>query len=204
MVSPSATSGSRRALSPELGLIVAPRETYAALARGGDASLITALRRPLLAALLLGVSIAVAATHSVTPALVASTTLSWSYVVVVQLAIALPLIAGPARRTVGLIRAVDLFFAGHAPWSIFALFAAAWGFAPSGAPSWPLAVAAIVPIVLTVRIVDAFFTEVLALAPTAARRRTILQQAITWTVFVAVNWVASAFTPRLIGELARW
>ena len=183
---------------------MAPRETYAALARGGAASLVTALRRPLLAALLLGVSVAIAATHSVTPALVASTTLSWSYVVVLQLAIALPLIAGPARRTVGLIRAVDLFFAGHVPWSIFALLAAAWGFLPPGSPSWPLAAAAIVPWLLTVRIVAAFFTEVLALEPAAARRRTILQQAITWTVFVAFNWVASAFTPRLIGVAARW
>jgi hypothetical protein len=191
-------------LSLELDLMVAPRETYGALPRGGDAALLTAVRRPLLAALLLGVSVAIAATHSVTPALVVSTTLSWSYVVVLQVAIALPLIAGPARRTVGLMRAVDLFFAGHAPWSIFALLAAAWGFVPPSAPAWPLAAAAIVPWVLTVRCVAAFFTEVLALEPAAARRRTILQQAITWTVFVAVNWVASAFTPRLIGMAARW
>ena len=192
-------------MSPELRLVLAPRETYAALARSRRArpSLGTALRRPLVAALVLGVAVAIAATHSVSPALVASTTISWSYVIALQLAIALPLVAGRARRTVGVARAVDLFFAGHLPWSTFALLAAVWGFTPSGAPMWPLAAAAIVCWLLTVRIIEAFFAEVLALDARAARRRTILQQAITWTVFVAGNWLASAFTPRLIG-MARW
>jgi hypothetical protein len=189
-------------LSPELRLIAAPRKTYAALVRGrGRGSLMTAVRRPLLVALVLGVSTAIAATRSASPGLVASTTLAWSYVVVAQLAIAVPLMAGPARRTVGLARAIDLFFAGHAPWSLFMLLVAAWGFLPAGSPAWPLAAAALIPCVLTPRIVGAFFLEVLALDARAARRRTIVQQAITWTVFVAVNWAASAFTPRLI-ELA--
>ena len=174
-----------------------------ARSRRGDASLVIALRHPLLAALVLGVSVAITSTHSVDPAVVASTTISWSYVIALQLVIALPLLAGPARRTVGVARAVDLFFAGHVPWSMFALFAGAWAFMPPGAPMWLLDAAAIVPWLLTVRIVDAFFAEVLALDARAARRRTILQQAITWTVFVAGNWVASAFTPRLIG-LVRW
>jgi len=187
-------------LSPELRLIAAPRETYALLVRAAvrPASMLSAARRPLLVALVLGVSTAIAATRSVTPALVASTTLAWSYVVIAQLAIAVPLIAGPARRTVGLARAIDLFFAGHAPWSLFMLLAAAWGFLPGGSPAWPLAAAALIPCVLTARIVGAFFLEVLALDARAARRRTVLQQAVTWTVFVSVNWAASAFTPRLI------
>jgi hypothetical protein len=191
-------------VSPELGLILSPRQTYAALARAGARiSWLTALRRPLLVALVFGAAIALAATHSVAPALVASTTLSWSYVVVLQLAIALPLLSGPARRTVGLARAVDLFFAGHAPWSIYVLLVAAWGLTPPTWPFWPMGVAAIVPAVLTARIVRAFFEEVLALDAPAARRRTIVQQGITWTIFVAINWAASAFTPRVIEIGAR-
>jgi hypothetical protein len=185
-------------VSPEIALIVSPRATYAALARTpAPASPLSALRRPLVAALVLGTSVAISATHAVSPALVVSTTLTWSYVVLAQLAIALPLLAGPARRTVGLARAVDLYFAGHAPWSIFVLLAAAWGLTPNGWPVWPVAAAAVVPAILTARIVRAFFAEVLALDARAARRRTIVQQAVTWTIMLAVNWIASAFTPRV-------
>src|SRR5262245_4671414 len=114
-------------MSPELGLMVFPRATYAALVReAAPASAATALRRPFVVAAVIGVSVSIAATGRATPALVASTTLSWSYVVLLQLAIAVPLIARHARRTVGLARAIDLFFAGHAPWSLLALAAAAW------------------------------------------------------------------------------
>jgi hypothetical protein len=190
---------------PELDLIVAPRDTYAALARvPGRASMLTALRRPLLVAVVLGVSVAIAATRRVSPALVISTTLAWSYVVVLQLAIALPLVSRGARHTVGLARAVDLFFAAHAPWSMFALAAAAWGPSQGGRPLWPLALAAVAPITLTPRIVVAFFTEVLAMDRRGALRMTVAHQTITWMTFVAVNWIASSLTPRVYEILFRW
>jgi hypothetical protein len=191
-------------VSAEIGLILAPRDTYAALVRTPVAlSVLTALRRPALVAVVLGVSVSIAATGRAGLGLAASTTLAWSYVVAVQIAIAVPLLAREARRTIGLARAVDLFFAGHAPWSLFALLVAAWRPSPAGSPVWPLEVLAIVPAVLTARIVAAFFSEVLALDRRSARRRTIVQQALTWTVFVVVNWAASAFTPRLL-ELRAW
>ncbi|HEY2434890.1 MAG TPA: hypothetical protein VGI12_19620 [Vicinamibacterales bacterium] len=190
-------------MSPELGLIIAPRTTYAALVRlPAHASFLLALRRPLLVAIVLGVSVAISATHAVNPLLVASTTIAWSYVVALQMAIALPLVAGPSRRTVGLPRALDLFFAGHAPWSLFALLVAAWGLATSTESIWPIVAAALLPCALTARIVHAFFREVLALDAAAALRRTVTQQALTWAIVVAINWAASAFTPRLI-ELGR-
>jgi len=192
-------------VSPELRLIVAPRETYAALRQTGRRLPATAsLRRPLLVALVTGVSIALASTRSASAPLVASTTLTWSYIVLLQLAIALPLVAPAARRTVGVSRAVDLYFAGHAPWSLFLLAAAAWAPSPGGRPSWPLYLAALVPVLLTPRIVNAFFAEVLAMDRLSARRMTILQQAMTWSVFVAVNWIASAFTPRLYELASLW
>src|SRR5262245_23628484 len=186
-------------VSPELGLMLFPRATYAALVREPvRGSVVTAMRRPALVALVIGVSVAIAATGRATPALVASTTISWSYIVLMQLAIAVPLVARGARRTVGLARAVDLFFAGHAPWSLFALAAAAWAPSPVGRPLWPLAVLIAVPVALTPRIVSAFFTEVLGMSGRDARRMTAVQQAITWTLFVTVVWVSSALTPRVL------
>lgn len=157
-----------------------------------------ALRRPLLVAIVMGISVSIAATGRATPRLVAGTTLTWSYIVALQIAIALPLIVAGARRTVGLSRALDLFFAGHAPWSLLMLAVAAWSPWTVGHGLWPIAVLALVPLVLTLRIVAAFFAEVLAMDPVEARRMTLLHQGLTWSAFVGVLWVSSALTPRVL------
>jgi len=189
---------------PELGLLLYPRATYAALVRARvAASAITAVRRPLLAAIVIGVSVSIAATGRATPGLVAATTISWSYIVLLQLAIAVPLIAGRVRGTIGLARAIDLFFAGHAPWSLFALAAAAWAPSQVGRPTWPLALVLLVPLWLTPRIVSSFFAEVLGLDRRAARRAAIVHQAVTWTVFGVLFWMVNALSPRALDLLGR-
>ena len=189
-------------MSPELSLLVAPRATYASLVRAGTPlPALAALRRPLLVAVVIGISLAISATHQVTPALVVSTTIAWSYVVLLQMAIAIVFLAPAARRTVGLARAIDLFFAGHAPWSLFALFVAAWAPWSLGHSIWPVGAAALAAVVMTSRIVAAFFGDVLALDRRAARRMTIAHQAVTWSVFVAINWFASGVTARLLEVL---
>ncbi len=201
-------------MSIELDLIIAPRATYAALARTSSTAstsstprtpplLFLALRRPALVAVVLGASIALASTRRVSPALVLSTTVAWSYIVVVQVAIALLLVTKAARRTVGTARALDLFFAGHAPWSLFVLAAAAWAPSAGQRPLWPMAAAVVAPLILTPRIVAAFFAEVLRFDRRGAMRMMIAQQLLTWTVFVAVNWIDSAFTPRVYEALGR-
>jgi hypothetical protein len=190
-------------VSPEIGLMLAPRATYSALMQApARASIFTALRRPLLVAVVIGVAMSIAATRRATPALVAGTTISWSYVVLLQVAVALVFIARGARRTVGLSRALDLFFAGHAPWSLLVLAAAAWAPSPIGRPFWPLTVLAAGAIVVTSRIVFAFFREVLGMSSRDARRMTVLQQSTTWALFVVILWVTSALTPRVL-ELLR-
>jgi hypothetical protein len=185
-------------MSPELRLMVSPGETYALLARAsGRGTALTALRRPLLVAVVIGVFEAMAATGHVTPSLVASTILCWSFVVVLQAAIGLGLIAGAARRTVGIARALDLYFAGHAPWSLWLLAVAAW--APArGFSSTPLLVTAVVPLALTPRIVSAFFREVLEMDPRDAFTRTIAQQAMTWASFLILFGTAVAWMPRVL------
>jgi hypothetical protein len=190
-------------MSPEVRLMIAPGETYAMLARArGRGSLLTAVRRPALLALVLGVSVAMAGTRHVTPALLVSTILCWLFVVLLQGGIALALVAGPARRTVGLARALDLYFAGHAPWSLWLLAVAAYGPSPLGWPAWPMAIAAAVPLVLTPRIVVAFFREVLELDPRQAFARAAAQQILTWSAFVVLLGTAVALTPRILEWVA--
>jgi hypothetical protein len=186
-------------MSPELRLMLSPREAYATLARAsGRGTLLTAVRRPLIVALVLGVSTAMSGTGHVTPALLFSTTACWSFLVIIQAAIALTLVAGPARRTVGLARAIDLYFAGHAPWSLWMLAAAAWSPSPIGRPALPLLVAAAVPLVMTPRILSAYFREVLEMDPRDAFARAAAQQAMTWVTFVVLFGTAVALTPRVL------
>lgn len=185
-------------MSAELRLIIAPRDTYARLARGrSPVGPLTALRRPALVALVLGASVAIAATRHVTPGLLLSTTLCWSFVVLLQIAIAWSLIGGHSRRTVGLSRAIDLFFASHVPWSLWILAAAAWGPSPMGRSTTPLLVAAAVPAVLTPRMIAAFFREVLEMDPQKARARTAVHQAVTWGLFVLLFGLSVAAVPRI-------
>lgn len=187
----------------ELRLLVSPRPTYAALARGSRrATLLTALRRPMLVALVFGAVTAIGGTGRVTPLLLLSTTACWSFAVALQLAIAVPLIAGPARRTVGIARALDLYFASHAPWSLWMLATAAWAPSPVGRPLPPVLIAAAVPLLLTPRILAAFFREVLELDPRHATVRTIAQQALTWGSFALLFGLAVQLTPRVLAWFA--
>ena len=190
-----------QSMTPELRLMVAPASTYALLARQpSPVGPFAALRRPLLVAVVVGVSLAIATTRHVAPSLVAGTTIAWSFVVALQIAIALTVIAGPARGTVGLARALDLFFASHAPWSLFLLGVAALP-APLGRPFTPVLLLAVVPLALTARAIAAFFREVLRLDPRRAMVRTIVHQAITWSVFVILYGSAVAIRPRIVGWL---
>ena len=183
--------------------MVSPRAAYAALARAsGRGTAWTAVRRPLTVALVLGLATAMSATGHVTPALLFSTTACWSFVVVIQAAIALTLVASPARRTVGLARAIDLYFAGHAPWSLWMLAAAAWAPSPLGRPDTPLLLAAAVPLVLTPRILAAYFREVLEMDPWDAVARAAAAQIMTWVTFVLLLGTAAALTPRALQWLA--
>ena len=191
-------------MTPELRLMVAPARTYAFLARQpSPVGPLTALRRPLLVVLVIGVSMAIAGTRHVTPALALGTTLAWAFVVILQIAIALLLIAGPSRRTVGRSRALDLFFASHAPWSLWLLGVVALP-APLGRPVTPLLVLAVVPLAMTIRAIAAFFREVLQYGSRRAAVHTAIHQAITWGAFVLLYGSAVALQPRLVERFEVW
>jgi len=182
--------------------MVAPDATYAALVREpADISAVGALRRPLVAAVVIGSGMALSSTQHVTPALVLSTTVMWSFVVMLQVAIALAVIPRAAAARLGRARTLDLFFASHAPWSLWVLFAAVWGPVLTGHPFKPLWLAALLPIALTPRIIAAFFREVLGLDQRRAAVRTLVHQALTWGLFVAIFGAAVALWPRVLQVL---
>ena len=152
-------------------------------------------------AVVLGTSAALSATRHATPPLVMTTTLLLSIAVVAQVLIALAVIPGAQARAAGRARALDLFFASHAPWSLWLLMSAVWVPSPLGLPGWPLHAAAIVPVVLTPRIIDAYFREVHGFDRRRAAIRTLVHQAVTWGLFAAVFGAAVAVWPRILQAL---
>ena len=186
-------------MSPDLRVVTRPGATYAALAAAPSSiGLFTMLRRPALVAVVLGCAVAMTGTRHVTPLLVVSTTACWSTLIVAQIAIALAMFAKPASRTVGVARALDLFFASHVPWSLWMLAVVAWAPVPGGRSLAPLLVAALLPMGLTCRAIAAFCREVLRMDRRDAITRTTTHQLVTWGLFAGVFGWAVALWPRVI------
>ncbi|MEO6325817.1 MAG: GTP-binding protein [Thermoanaerobaculia bacterium] len=154
-------------LSDELRVMLSPVGAYRVLSlRPAAPGLLTLLRRPALVAFLLGTFIAVTTTGSLTPALLLSATLVWSFVPLLQLLFAALLILPFRRAPLGLTSALDLFFTGHGPWSL-------WFLGVAGVVMWRLplglgglqssAVTALVPLLWTGVIIFGFCRSVLRL-----------------------------------------
>jgi hypothetical protein len=155
-------------------------------------------RRPAFAALVLGCAVAIAGTRHLTPMLVVSATACWSVLVVAQVLIALGVFARSASRTVGIPRALDLFFASHVPWSLWMLAVAAWAPVPGVRAFAPVLVTALAPMALTPRMIAAFCREVLGMDRRQAIVRTTMHQVVTWGLFVVVYGWAVALWPRIV------
>jgi hypothetical protein len=194
-------------MAPELELLRRPYATYGRLAAQRQAGRTLLWRRPLLVCLVLGVSIALAATGRASAGLVAGTALCWSFVPAVQMA-AFALVArglAPPRAPT-FSSAADLFFMGHLPWSLWLLLVAgATAFAfPEGVAAWPPAVrtamlaSAAVPAFTTVALTFAFWRAVLALPRRRAALATAAYHGLVWGFALLYSALAAQFWPRLL------
>lgn len=189
-------------MSPDFRVMVDPSSAYDALAvQPPEAGAWTAVRRPLLVALVVGAATALAATGRLTAGLALSGAVCWSFVPAVQMGIAASVLRSPRTRLRAAQR-LDLWFMGHAPWSLWMLGAAAF-IAWFGGAGLPMIGSAIVPIVWTAWIARAFCLRILQDTPRQARRRLVLQQALTWMVVLAYVALAAQLWPRLLAELGR-
>jgi hypothetical protein len=178
-------------LSDEVGVALAPARTYARLVVESPAEMSwwRVFERPTLVLLVIGVSSAIAATGRITLSLAASSMLLWSFVIAVQLVAAALLIVSVPARSTGMTAAIDLFFAGHLPWSIWIMVVAAWN-AANGPYGIVVTVGgAILAGVRTATIVNAFNVVVLGTTLRGAQIRTAAHQALI--LFVAVWFIAA-------------
>lgn len=169
--------------------MMAPRLAYRRLAAQPPApSLGVLLRRPALAALVIGGAVALTSTGGATARVWITTTLCWSFVPGVQLIVAAALIAFLRPPELRLTSALDLFFAGQGPWLLWTLVVAAAALVAFrlGAHSVPrlfyVLALALVPLVWTWVILLAFGREVLGLAAGRAFAWMLLYQAVIWGI----------------------
>jgi hypothetical protein len=179
----------RRGWSPDLWVMLQPAAAYkwlAGLAAGRGKWI--ALRRPLFIAFLLGCMISLLTSQSLALRLVADGAINASFILLGQI-FALAVVRG-RERTVPFSRAIDLFFAGYGPWSLWILvYSALWAFAsPLQASTWAGSRAmfwAAAPVALWSGYVDyCFFRCVLQRSPERAARALLLQWAISWSLTI--------------------
>jgi hypothetical protein len=190
-------------LSSDVVLALAPRRTYERLLRQPPAGgRFAALKRLVFLAVLIGTLLAICTTGRVTVRLAASTTLCWMIVPAVQAAAGAALIASSRRREIGMARALDLFFAGHVPWSLWLLGLAAWA-GLAGPPRPVVKSTALVPAAWTLVILCAFCQSVLQTDRRGALVRTAAHQALIWGVALAFVLFNVGGWARLAGILGR-
>jgi hypothetical protein len=187
-------------LSSEVQLALSPTETYRQLLSERTTGTIwTVLARPAFSILFFGTLVAIASTGHVTIPLVSSIGLSWSFLLLVQAAAAAVVILSARERRVSRLRAFELLFLGHAPWSFCLL--AMTAFAAAVDPSLPiLAVVAVfvIPVVWTAIIIAVFCQTILGMTKRQAQQQALLHQLLVWGAALGYVWFAvGGWTPIL-------
>ena len=174
----------------DVRLMFAPGATYRRLLQGplptGWRALLT---RPAQVALVLAGFVSLTNTGGFFPSLLLGSLVAWSWVPALQMAIATPLIVAARaltrQRSLRLSSCIDLFFAGHAPWSLWLLIAAVVMTANLPEPLLHnvrrILLTGLVPILWTWVLTFSFGRTVLALPGWLAALGTLLYQAAIWT-----------------------
>jgi len=118
--------------------------------------------------LTIAVVIPVMSVQRVTMGLVAVAAVSWSFVVAIQIAVAVGVIMSARERRIDLVPALDLWFAGHLPYSLWMLAVAALATSSGLVDPMFLFATAVVPSAWTAWIVAAFCRRVLGNSPSTA------------------------------------
>jgi hypothetical protein len=182
-------------LSTDVRLALAPDATYRRLlADEGAVSWARMLRRPALVLLVIATAVPIMAIQRVTLGLVITAALSWSFVVAIQFLAGAVVIASAPTRRIEIRRALDLWFAGHLPYSVWLLLAAAvMGSARAGSVTIFIA-SALIPCLWTAAIVAAFCQTVLRTSRAGARSRAAVHVLVVWAIGLSyVAWAAGGW-----------
>ena len=188
--------------SEEWRVAVAPERAYSTMVDDAAAPNRLLVRVGLV--LLLFATIAsIVLTSRITVGLLVTAALSWSFVIVLQLLIGMLVIASAPARRVSAVRALDLWFASHVPYSLWLLLIASWVVAVGTFPPFPLVLSIVVPAAWTAIIARAYCRVVLGLPSPAAQWRVVLHQSAAWLCVVVYLVYASGGPTSLVTYFAR-
>ena len=164
------------------------------------------LVRPATVLLVIGTAVSIMLTRRPTLAVIVLSAVFWSFVVAVQFLAGAAVIASSPARRVGLLRGLDLWFAGHLH-SLWLLGVAALVEVSGRSPLLTFLLSALIPAAWTVVIGAAFCRTVLATEAAGARWRMALHQmAILGVATTYVLWSAggyasvASFLARQVGQ----
>ena len=115
------------------------------------------------------------------------------------------ILIGRAGRALGYSRALELFFLGHAAWSLWLIAAAGYVYASSDATRREdlLLITAVVPLIWTAVMAFSYCRVVLRLDARQAFRRIVVHQGLTVLVIGAYVAWAIQLWPRLLAPTIR-
>jgi len=140
------------------------------------------LRRPIVVLAVIGTAVPIMAVQRITLALFASSIASFGFVVLIQMAVGAGIIASAGSRRASMTRALDLWFAGHVPYSVWLLTAAAAFAASPWASLDALVASAMIPAAWTAVIVAAFCRHMLGTSRAGARWRAAAHFIVIWAI----------------------
>ena len=187
------------AWSVDAQVLVRPASTFQSLAAApAGVSWSVACRRPLFVTFVLGCAVSLGATGTLTARIAGPSMLYWVFVPIVE-ALALVAVIGRRRNRVPLTRAIDIFFAGHAPWTL--LIIAITGLIASVSPAlwWMIltrvAMAGMALVVCWSAYIDfSYFRAMFGVSRGVALRDLVAVRTITWLIVFSV-FAAPEFTP---------
>ena len=188
-------------MTTDLEIALAPAATFERLANARASGRAGALAgRVLLALAIIGTSVAAHAARRVSFELVGGIGLSWSFALLVQLLAAAAIIVPARARTVTALRAFELWFQAHVPWSLWFLLPAIYfSLAGRRVTETPLAVGAVVPMAWTLVLLHTFAARVLRSRHPAAI--VLLHQGIVWGLTLCYITYAIGGWDRVLEEV---
>jgi hypothetical protein len=188
-------------VTADVQLTLAPAATYERLVQARRSGSARALAgRIVLAVAVIGTSVAIAATGRASVELVAGVGLSWSFAVLIQAVAAAAIILPARRRAVTALRAFELWFQAHVPWSLWLLLPAIVTVASGRKVSdTTLFVAALAPAAWTAVLLRAFVLRVLR-APRAIPML-VAHQFVLWGLTLCYIAFAIGGWDRVLAEI---
>ena len=194
-------AGDAGAVSADLELALAPQAIYERLMHARAAGSPRALAgRLLLALAIIGTGVSASATGRVSVELVVSIAAAWSFALLVQAVAAAVVIAPARRRRVTPLRAFELWFQAHVPWSLWFLLPPLY-FVVAGrrASESVILAAALIPIVWTALLMRAFARHVLQ--SQRAGIVTVVHQTVLWGLTLCYIAFAIGGWDRVLDEV---